>query len=644
MKAKKIIAMLLTTVMVVTLAGCGNGAGTPASTDTAAEVTTETAEAAPEAATEAREMSIDFEDGVFGFVGMDMTAGNADESVLSVEDYNGSKALKIVPQDKYPYVAFQADALLGDNISKLKTIIFDIGIENPDGEFYACSGNVATYTGEDNSIITKAPWSVYLADKNPKTATVAVDVEMAAGNYFTISLEVDNGKDAGVTRANMYIDNISFMDEAGAVMTVDKAAVYVSPVKEDPWAGLTPIAGETEIEGFAVSADGWAQAGIDTTLNGGTFDATTLKAGDIITIYYESAGEAAENMWLVGVSSGNPKGDWIRICGDQAEGTAMYNADKTKCQITYEQLVEALGEDFATTLSCLQCESDGAWQVFKVTVGTEAVSLYNVANAVDIEGFEVSADGWAQAGVDTTLNGGTFDAATIVPGSVVTINYESEGTAAENMWLVGVSSGNPNGDWIRICGDQAEGTAIYNEDKTVCQITYDQIVAALGEDFASTLSCLQCESDGAWSVYSVSVGMIAASYTEAANQVEIEGFEVSADGWAQAGIDTTLNGGTFDATTLKPGDILTITYESEGTAAENMWLVGVSSGNPNGDWIRICGDQAEGTAVYNDDKTKCQITYEQIVDALGEDFASTLSCLQCESDGKWSVYSVTIGQ
>ncbi|NTV77797.1 MAG: hypothetical protein HGA25_01295 [Clostridiales bacterium] len=314
-------------------------------------------------------------------------------------------------------------------------------------------------------------------------------------------------------------------------------------------------------------------------------------------------------------------------------------------QITYEQIVEVLGEDFASSLTVLQCESDAKWEVYKVTVGTKATPLYTVTGETEIEGFAVKADGWAQNGVNTTLNGGTFDASTIVPGSVLTIKYSSESTIAEDMWFVGVSSEeNPNGTWLRICGDQEAQTAVYNADHTVCQITYDQIVAVLGEDFASTLMTLQCESDAAWEVYSVSVGMAAPAYTEAADQVEIEGFAVKADGWAQNGVNTTLNGGTFDAATIVPGSVITISYKSESTLAEDMWLVGVSSeDNPNGTWLRICGDQEAQMATYNDDHTKCQITYDQIVAVLGEDFASTLMVLQCESDAAWEVYSVTVG-
>lgn len=101
--------------------------------------------------------AIDFEDGVFAFVGMDSVKGNADASVLSVVDYNGSKALKVESQGKVPYVAFNLEGLLGENIAKLNAVSFDAGCDlGADGKFYAVSGKVYGYvTGEDGKLAEK---------------------------------------------------------------------------------------------------------------------------------------------------------------------------------------------------------------------------------------------------------------------------------------------------------------------------------------------------------------------------------------------------------------------------------------------------------------------------------------------------------
>ncbi|WP_312371502.1 hypothetical protein, partial [Lachnoclostridium sp.] len=62
-------------------------------------------------------------------------------------------------------------------------------------------------------------------------------------------------------------------------------------------------------------------------------------------------------------------------------------------------------------------------------------------------------------------------------------------------------------------------------------------------------------------------------------------------------------------------------------------------GAPYG-WTRI----AQGAAAKNSEGNKCQITYDQIVTALGtEDFAGSLAKLQAEGEEAWEVYGVTIG-
>ena len=74
-------------------------------------------------------------------------------------------------------------------------------------------------------------------------------------------------------------------------------------------------------------------------------------------------------MWLVFVSSGNPNGDWMRVADG---GMASKNAAGDKVQITYDQIVTALGADFAATLQRIQCESDQAWESYSVTLGVAA--------------------------------------------------------------------------------------------------------------------------------------------------------------------------------------------------------------------------------------------------------------------------------
>ena len=368
--------------------------------------------------------SIDFEDGLFGFVGLDMSAGNADESVLSLVDHNGSKALKVEIQQKVPYVIFEISALLGDDVAKLASVAMDISIDNgADDKFYACSGRIYKYYGE-NLDKTFDEWSVYLASKNPNKAKMALDEGEAfiagAGNYIVVSKEVDNyNTKTGDTPVSMYIDNVCFYDAEGNLLPVDTAAMVVARNAETDWSNLTIVDNEVDL-GMAGTGGAWSQGANGVTLkDGGTLDPAIITEDSIITVYYSGTG----NMWLVGVSSGNPNGDWIRI----AQETAAINDSHTMAQVTGAQVLEALGADFATTLAFLQCESDQDWEVTKVTIGTKADALYGVANAVDL-GVSGAGGAWSQGSdINTLLNDGTFDAATIVPGTVFNINFAGEG-------------------------------------------------------------------------------------------------------------------------------------------------------------------------------------------------------------------------
>jgi hypothetical protein len=73
-------------------------------------------------------------------------------------------------------------------------------------------------------------------------------------------------------------------------------------------------------------------------------------------------------MWFVGVAD-----YWIRVGGDQtsnAEVPGIYSADHSKVQITYDDFVKCIGEDWTDTISVLQCEGPADWTVYKVTYGT----------------------------------------------------------------------------------------------------------------------------------------------------------------------------------------------------------------------------------------------------------------------------------
>ena len=630
MKAKKITALFLATAMTIGIVGCGGG---NAATETSSEATTEPVAENEEAVTEAEpveeaegtgEVSIDFEDGLFGFVGNDKTANSSsDDSVFSVEDYNGSKALKVTPQGKMPYVGIQADALLGDNIGSLKTIEMTIGTENPDGKFFASSGNIYAFLGEDNAK-TNTGWSVYLEDANPKVVsyTIPDGQSFVPGNFIVVSLETDNGKSKGAAQANMYIDNIVFKDADGNVLKADTSAEYVAASAGADRSNLCAVTGAVEFADFACTGDAWSQNGFDMPQE--ILDA--LVPGSVVEITFSSE---SGDMWIV---MPDATAGWMRVGQGNADGSgsddAYINNSGNICQVTYEQIAAVCGDDVSAWGARMQCESDTAWEVQSVKVGTKAPS-YAVADAVEFSGFTCKGDGWAQNGFDMPQE--IVDA--LVPGSVVEVTYSSE---SGDMWIVMPDA---TAGWMRVGQGNADGSgsddAYINNSGNICQVTYEQIAAVCGDDVSAWGARMQCESDTAWEVYSVKVGT-AKEFKMLNNLVAFPDFATKADGWAQAGF--TMPQEILDA--LVPGSVVTISYSSENG---DLWVV---MNEAQAGWMRVGQGNADGSgsdsAVFNG--STCQVTYEQIAALCGDDVSTWGTTMQCEASGAWEVYSVAVGK
>ena len=264
----------------------------------------------------------------------------------------------------------------------------------------------------------------------------------------------------------------------------------------------------------------------------------------------------------------------------------------------------------------MQCESDGAWEVFSVKVGQQA-NNYALLNPVTFEGFETKADAWAQSGF--TMPQEVIDA--LVPGSVVEITYSSE---TGNMWLV---MNEAQEGWMRVGQAGTDDPALCDGQK--CYVTYEQLAALCTDDVSTWGSTMQCESDGAWEVYGVRVGT-AAQFAPVNKLVKFEGFETSADAWTQSGF--TMPQEILDA--LVPGSIVTIQYSSD---TGNMWLV---MNEAQEGWMRVGQAGTEDPALCNG--TYAQITYEQLAALCTDDVSTWGSTMQCESDGAWEVYGVWV--
>ena len=620
MKAKKMTALLLSVAMGVSLCACGGkdaqntSTGTPESQQ-AAEAGTEQAqteaseEKAPEAQAAPGEVSIDFEDGLFGFIGNDKTAsGAADDSVFSIEDYNGSKALKVTAQGKQPFVGIQADALLGDNASKLKTVELTIGTENPDGQFFACSGNIYGFVGEENTKTNEA-WSVYLENGNPKTVsyTVPNNQSFGAGNFIVVSLETDTGKDKGAAQANMYIDNIVFKDADGNVLSADTSAEYVAASTGADRANLYVVTKAVNFEGFACKGDGWAQNGFDMPQE--ILDA--LVPGSVVEISYTSDNG---DMWLV---MPDAAAGWMRVGNGDGDVFAYRNNAGNIAQITYEQLASVCGDDVSTWGARMQCEASGAWEVSSIKVGMRSNPIAAVGT-VNFEGFVCSGDGWAQNGFDMPQE--ILDA--LVPGSVVEISYMSDNG---DMWLVMPDAA---AGWMRVGNGDGDVFAVCDGSK--CYLTYEQIASICGDDVSTWGARMQCEASGAWEVYGVKVGKVQ-EMKVLSQPTAFEGFVCSGDGWAQNGFDMPQE--ILDA--LVPGAVVQVSYKSDNG---DMWLVipDAAAG-----WMRV--GNGDGDVFASCTGSVCQLTYEQIASICGDDVSTWGARMQCEASGAWEVYSVVVG-
>ena len=494
LKRKKLYSLIIVAVMILSLASCGkkddtkdsDGSNTITSavTDTPTQVPTEepTPEPPAEPTTEALPPAgslIDFEDGNYGFIALNTAPGDADESVLEIVDFNGSKALKVdVQNDKTPYIGIDAASLVGDKITDIRSIEMSVYVEDPSGKFIACSGYIYAYSGVDR-VESSDPWSVYLDTQNPKTVVGKLDSEAeyfiaGAQNLFIMTkLSTNNGKSS-----DMVIDNIIFRDANGEAIPVDTTVGFDKPAGfgAADWSNLTILGGETTIEGATGTSSGaWGQAVTLTTIknDGGVFDPVVLTPGSVVTVYYSSdvAPELVLQSWTEGTYA---TAGWAKVAA------SAVNDSGTIAQYTYDSMVASFGgEDFVTYLdNFIVGDCGAALTVSKVTVGT------GLGSEVVIEGAAGTSSGaWGQAVTLGAIknDGGTFDPSFLTTGCVVSVYYTSE--IAPELVLQSWTDGRyATSDWAKVAASYV------NDEGTMAQYTYDDMVAAFGgEDFVTYL-------------------------------------------------------------------------------------------------------------------------------------------------------------
>jgi len=600
-KARKMLALVMSIVMLLSLAACG---GNTAPETTAPPATTE----APPVVTEPvkAEVSVDFEDGNLGYVAVYDGMANADASTVEVVDYNGSKALKVTNgSGKVPYVAFDVWSLLGENAANVASIEMTMGIENPDGEFYACSGEVKLW--EDNGLSKTAyGWSVYLENKNPKVASVVLKDQAFSAEtapLMVVTLNTDNGATAGKANANFFIDDIRFLDASGNLIAADTSAAFAAPKGfggDKDMSNLQCLkAGAVSLDGMSgITGTAWGQNGVDMTEE----FLAALVPGAVVEIEYAST---SGDIWIV---MPDAAAGWSRV----QQQTAATNNSKNIAQITYEQIASVCGEDITTWGARLQCESSGDWEVYSVKVGQKSGLVNSAKKTVWYEG-SITGGAWGQNGIDLTED----MLSALVPGTMIEVNYTTT-SATGDLWIVMPDAA---AGWSRV---QQQTAAC---DGAVMQITYEQIAAVCGEDISTWGTRLQLESDGDWEVFSIS--LVTSSFVGTVNNVNLEGFACTGTAWGQNGFELTAE----QIALLVPGAVITVNY---------------TTASPTGDLWIVMPDAAAGWSRVQQQTAACdgsvmQITYEQIAAVCGEDVSTWGTRLQLESDGDWEVFSVSIG-
>ncbi len=191
--------------------------------------------------------TIDFEDGDHSFVYLNLDAGS-DNSVLSVEEYNGSKQLKVDIQDKaaVPKVWFDLDSIMDRaNTVNIRKITFDLTVvpKNAEDAVGWIGGAIGAAGGFDLAVggsSQKDPaWSQGTWEGGAYDPGVAAEVKMERkflmGNEFYTETGVNPFfgvmKWASEVDQIMYIDNIQFLDKDGKNITVGVTAAE-APAEE----------------------------------------------------------------------------------------------------------------------------------------------------------------------------------------------------------------------------------------------------------------------------------------------------------------------------------------------------------------------------------------------------------------------------
>lgn len=198
---------------------------------------------------------IDFEDGNFDFV-IAYTEDGGDASVLSVEEFNGSKQLKVDVQDKTlsPKIQFDLNSIVGtDNLSDVSVIQMEVTIASKDGTTPPgwIGGALGTVGPENSPAWAQSDYSGEEYE-NPVAETILIErkfllpsQKLVSGTEGTTALLMRWSADVDYY---MYVDNVKFLDADGNEMALNvggAAAEAEAPAETEAAAETAPASDNT---------------------------------------------------------------------------------------------------------------------------------------------------------------------------------------------------------------------------------------------------------------------------------------------------------------------------------------------------------------------------------------------------------------
>ncbi|GHV95281.1 hypothetical protein AGMMS50293_16010 [Spirochaetia bacterium] len=310
---------------------------------------------------------IDFTDGKFEFLAVDESPVEAARTRLSLVDYQGGKAVKAdISGIGAPFIVIDASSLLGKRVSELRTMEITLGLEREDDEFFAVSGEIRAYSGQNRAESTHS-WSVYLPEKNPNTARAVLKeggyFVPNAYNFFVLTRKVDNALEAGKDPSAFVISRIRFLDSRGREIRANSRAAFRPPpgFGERDTSNLLPFGEELAIEkASGASRGGWGQAvALDTVKNGGGLDPAVFGENTVVMVYYRS--DSPPELILQSWSGGS---GWAKVA------PAAFNNSVSCAQFHYADMIAAFGSpDFTACLDKFYVGDTGKeLKVYAVTV------------------------------------------------------------------------------------------------------------------------------------------------------------------------------------------------------------------------------------------------------------------------------------